>query len=516
MELWNYIQILEQKKQGWLFKKDNVEERLNALAKILEFGYPSSIYNLIPFLKDDNIIIQQTTCDVIIELFRKIKTKKGFYDTLKHCNISKSDIDYYCQNFSNEECLTLYAIATLNGSGHVREKALKYLAGTNNEKAIPFIVYRLADWVPIVRQTALKCISNFKKTDFINALVENLSIFEWLQKVERTDLSPVYADIMNFVVVDNRKFVLDNFRSFSDRTRILIAKQITNSKSVQLTELTMLIGDKNFLVRNCVLSHFEKLTQNENKKLLADKSARVRLQVLYKLKNKEDFTKIVFPFLSDNSASLREFARYSLRAITNDFATVYNNNLKARKNVIGALKGLAEINARAFSESVIPYLSHPKQSIRKAAFFAIQKLDDQEAYKFAFKNLSSEFAGIRNLVIDYFSVSTPAEVLEKARELYKNGNFELKKSMLKLFSRVGKWTTISDIMIGTVDDNENIRQLSSGYLQIWRNKAAGYFTKPRQGELERANDIFRFAYRVHEEKRYFSQNPLTGIDFYLR
>ena len=93
MELWNYIQILEQKKQGWLFKKDNVEERLNALAKILEFGYPSSIYNLIPFLKDDNIIIQQTTCDVIIELFRKIKTKKGFYDTLKHCNISKSDID---------------------------------------------------------------------------------------------------------------------------------------------------------------------------------------------------------------------------------------------------------------------------------------------------------------------------------------------------------------------------------------------------------------------------------------
>ena len=82
MELWNYIQILGQKKQGWLFKKDNIEERLLALTKILEFGYPSSIQNLIPFLKDENKEIQHTTCNVITQLFKKIETKKGYYDTL--------------------------------------------------------------------------------------------------------------------------------------------------------------------------------------------------------------------------------------------------------------------------------------------------------------------------------------------------------------------------------------------------------------------------------------------------
>ena len=253
MELWNYIQILGQKKQGWLFKKDNVEERLIALTKILELGYPSSIQNLIPFLKDDNKEIQKTTCNVIIELFKKIETKKGFYDTLKHCNISKSDIDFYGQIFSYQECLTLYSIATLNSNGYVRDKAVKKLAETNNEKAIPFIVYRLADWVQAVRQTALKGIENFKKPEFINALVDNLTIFEWLQKVERTDLSSVHSDIMNFVVVKNKQFVIENFKSFSDRTRIVIAKQISNSTSLGLDDLKILLNDKHFLVRNFAL-----------------------------------------------------------------------------------------------------------------------------------------------------------------------------------------------------------------------------------------------------------------------
>jgi HEAT repeat protein len=516
MELWNYIQILRQKKQGWLFKKDNVEERLVALTKILELGYPSSIQNLIPFLKDDNREIQQTTCNVIIQLFKKIETKKDFYDTLKHCDISKLDIDFYGQNFSNQECLTLYSIATLNRSGYVREKALKYLAETNNEKAIPFIVYRLADWVQVVRQTALKSIENFKKKEFINALVDNLTIFEWLQKVERTDLSSVHSNIMNFVVVENKQFVIDNFKAFTDRTRIVIAKQLSTTTSIGLDDLKILLNDKHFLVRNFALSHFDKLTKTEIDKLLVDKSARVRLQTLYNLKSQEDFLKVVFPFLSDNSSSIREFARYTLKNSVSDFPTIYNDNLINKQNIIGSLSGLAETNGKNYVESIVPYLNDIKLKVRKIAFLALKQLDNEKAYDFALQNLDSEYVGIRNIIIEYFTNTATTEVLQKARTTYSKGQFELKKSMLKLFNKVGKWTTIADIMIGTIDENENIRQLSLGYLQQWRNKATTYFTQPKQDDLERANQMFKFAFEMHEEKKYFNQNPLTGVDFYLR
>ncbi|MNU16922.1 HEAT repeat protein [compost metagenome] len=516
MELWHYIEILRQKKHGWFFRKDNQEERLLALTKILELGYPASIQNLIPFLKDDSKDIRYTTCKVISQLFEGIATKKCYYDTLKHCDISKSDLDFYDQNFLNEDCIALYSIATINGNGYVREKAIMKLADTNSEKAIPFIVYRLADWVEAVRQAALKSIKNFKKTVFIKALVDNLTIFEWLQKVERTNLSSIHSDLMNFVVVENKKYVVEHFKTFTDRARILIAKQIVSSDYITLDDLKILLNDKHFLVRSLVLSHFDKLTQAEIDNLLMDKSARVRIHTLYNLESKEKFSEVVFPFLSDNSASIRDFARYSLKNNFADFAIIYNNNLLNKTNIIGSLSGLAETNGKDFVETIVPFLNHNKIKIRKTAFLALKQIDNIKAHEFALQNLGTEYIGMRNIIIDYFTNTTTIEVLQKAREIYAAGPYELKKSMLRLFSKVGKWTTIADIMIGTIDANENIRQLSFDYLQQWRKKATSYFTHPKQGELERANQVYRFVFEVHEEKKYFPKNPLTEIDFYLQ
>jgi hypothetical protein len=50
----------------------------------------------------------------------------------------------------------------------------------------------------------------------------------------------------------------------------------------------------------------------------------------------------------------------------------------------------------------------------------------------------------------------------------------------------------------------------------WISKATSFFNQPKQVELERANQIFRFDFEIQEEKKYFYQNPLTGMDFYLR
>jgi hypothetical protein len=41
-------------------------------------------------------------------------------------------------------------------------------------------------------QAALKGIEKYKTTEYIDSLIENLPIFEWLKKVERTDLSGIY------------------------------------------------------------------------------------------------------------------------------------------------------------------------------------------------------------------------------------------------------------------------------------------------------------------------------------
>jgi len=88
--------------------------------------------------------------------------------------------------------------------------------------------------------------------------------------------------------------------------------------------------------------------------------------------------------------------------------------------------------------------------------------------------------------------------------------------MLKLFNKVGGWTAIPDLMIGTIDENENIRQLAFGYIQIWRARAVRLFSTPKQGEINRAKEIFNFVNETHEDKQYFKTNPVDGLDFYFK
>jgi HEAT repeat protein len=516
MEIGNYIEILSNKKQNWFFGKGNLDERLIALTKISENGSPTVIHSLIPFLKDKNAAIRNATCNTIIGLFAKIKTKKGYYNALRHCDLSKSDLELYQSIFTQEQAIQLLSIASLNRNGYIREEAVKQLSLSGNEKAVPFIVYRLADWVQAVRQSALQGINHFKKPRFIHVIVDHLTIFEWLQKVGRTDLSSVYNGIIDFILAENKEYVSQNFSSFSDKARLLLAKHISNSESISPNDVRLLLNDKHFLVRNFALQHFDRLSESEINNLLKDKSARVRIQTLYKLRNQTDFIQLVRSFLTDTSASVRSFARFALKDVVTDFSTIYNDNLKENKEIFASLCGLAETDGKRFFKSVVPFLQDKKIKIKKTAFLALTKLNEQKAYVFAIENLDNEFTGIRYAVIEFLQKNLNSEVLEKARGIYKNGKLDVKKTMLSMFGNIGGWTTIADIVMGTIDENEHIRNLSLGYLQLWKAKVIRLFTQPKAEELERARKIFSFAFDVHEEKKYFKENPLMGLDFYLR
>lgn len=516
MEIWQYIEVLRQPSKTWFFSKDKTKEKINALTKIANDGYPSLIYSLTDFLKDDNKEIRDTTCRTITYLFKKIDSKKGYYDTLKHCGISKSDIDFYEANFPTVQFVELLAISSLNGSGYVREKAVKKLAQVENPRAIQFLIYRLADWVLPVRQVALKGIENYKSTAYIDSLIENLPIFEWLQKVERTDLSGVYQDIIKFIASTNRDYVIASFKKYPDKLRLLLAKHISSSLNDYPKELKLFLNDKHFLIRNLAIDHFDKLGQNDIDQLLNDKSANIRLQTLYCLKSQNGFETTVKKYLADNSATIRHYARFTLKKANIDFADFYNQNLTERNQIAGSLSGLAEIEAKQYSETVKEYLNDNKVRIKKTAFLALCKLDEESAYEFAFANLDSSYLGLRNLITEFLSHIPRQEVLAKARDIYQTGNYDLKKSMLKLFNKVGGWTTIPDLMIGTIDENENIRQLAFGYLQIWRTRAVRLFSTPKQGEVDRAKQIFNFVNETHEDKQYFKTNPVDGLDFYFK
>lgn len=516
MEIWEYIEILRRPNKIGFFSRNNTKEKINALTKIANDGSPNIISSLTDSLKDENKEIRETTSRTITDLFKKIDTKKGYYNILKNCNISKSDIDFYKANFPKEQYVELLAISSLNGNGHVREKAVKNLSQVDCSRAIQFLIYRLADWVLPVRQAALNGISNYKTTNYIGSFIDNLPIFEWLQKVERTDLSGIYQDIIEFIASTNRAYVIESFKKYPDKPRILLAKHISRTFNDNPQELKLFLTDKHFLIRTLAITHFEKLGQADIEQLLNDKSANIRLQTLYCLKDQNGFETTAKIFLADNSAAIRHFARFTLKQSKIDFAKFYNDNLQEGKQIIGSLSGLAETEGKQYSETIKSCLNDKKIRAKKTAFLALCKLDEDTAYNFAFANLDSQYLGLRKVIIEFLSHIPRQEVLIKAKNIYETGNYDLKKSMLKLFSKVGGWTAIPDLMIGTIDENEYVRKLAFGYLQIWRAQAVRLFSTPRQEEIERAKQIFNFVNKTHEDKLYFKTNPVSGLDFYFK
>jgi len=514
-DVWNAIEVLKSEKSGWFWKKEKPEEKFKALEVIAKAGHANSIYSLLPFLKFNNEELRNAVCDTIITLFKKIDDRKGYYNTLKHCSISRKDLDYYETVFDKDRFFYLLALSSLNGNGYLRELAVLKLAQTGKSLAIPFTIYRLADWVLPVRQAALEGIKAFANKAYIDALIANLPAFEWLLQVQRTDLRSTYEDIITFLMNGNRDYILTNFRGYEDRLRFLLAKHISSALRSS-RELQMLLEDRHFMIRKLTLDHFENLTDSQIECLLQDRSAGIRQETLYRLKENENFEAVLKRFIADDSATIRNYARYYLKHTDIDFAAFYHDKLKSEHQITGALMGIAEISAVAYRNDVLTYTEHHDLKIKKSAFNALCILDEEAAYEFGLKNMDTPFTGLRNQITNFLSGIPREEILIRARIIYNTGSDELKLSMLRLYGKTGGWKVLADLMSATTEQKREIRELANVYLQNWRTKAIHLYTNPTEAERNLMREVFARATAQHEQMNYFNNNPVHDLYFYFK
>src|SRR5688572_27208209 len=185
---------------NWFFQKENIAEKLQCLDTIQQVGSPSTIYSLISFLRSDNILVQTKAAETVLYLFSKLKSLNDYADSLKHLHIEKRDLESYRIGFDERTYVQILGITSLNGNGHIREMAVKELERLKNADGLKFILLRLGDWVEAVRKAASEAVSSFLEDAYINDWLKQLSIVDWLLKVERVDLREVHSRIIQFVI----------------------------------------------------------------------------------------------------------------------------------------------------------------------------------------------------------------------------------------------------------------------------------------------------------------------------
>lgn len=515
------VEILRDKPK-WFFQKDNLAQKLECLDNFKTAGTTSNISFLIEFLKDSNSTIQLKTAETIIHLYQQLKSQNELYDSLKYVNIEKADINYYKTVFEPDIYLNLLAIASMNKSGYVREKAIKELAASQNPNAIKFILLRLGDWVIAVRETAQKAIKTFFSADFIEAFLQHLALIDWLLQVQRTDLVNIHKVIIAFVFSNE---LTDDFykklKKFDDKTRLIYFRNYLKAKVVNADIVNLISKDKNYLVRAELIKHIQHLDTSTRKELvnkfLLDRSARVRVNALYETKHfKPDYDSAILELSSDESASVRELTRYLLKDKSLNFAEIYRQRLNQNQKIVGSILGLSEVGTKDDLPTFEKYIQNPSTKIILACLIAIHRIDPTISKQYSLQFLTHPTRRVKSKSIEILSSYYDNDVLEKARTIYINGDYEQKKTILRLFNQIGGWSVIGDIIVALTDNNENIQNLAWTFLYKWREKAVKIFTTPLATEIKRANENYNQLDKTKTKMTYNREKLWTELPFYLR
>lgn len=507
MNFWPHIQILQY--------PGSEEAKLHALADMQTDGHAYLIYSLLPTLQQShNTSIRDIICDTIILLFRKTTGPGPLYQALNSCEISNADVDFFEATFDQQQLTYLLIISSLNQSGHIREKAVRKLGEIRDTAALPFLIHRLADWVTPVRQAAESAVMAYLYAGKAKAFILNLPLLDWLQGVERVNLTAIRNTILDYLTGRARSVCIAQFPRLPVKHRLLLARHLVAS-CAHRSELLTFMADRDPLVRRVVVEYMEHLQPEDIARLLRDKSPHIRLPVLRKLHRQQpDFQ--LLPFTADPAVGIRDFARYYLRDKGIDITAFYLDQLRQQRQLTGSLLGLAETDTRKHADIVAEFLHHPVLRVVKAAFVALKQLDDAACYEYSIRHMDHPVPGIRRMILDFLSGRANNTVLQKAREQYATGTTDIRLSMLRLFSHAGGWSVAADLMLGTIDPDLSVRNYSLRALQDWRKSTVHLFSALSAADRERALTILRFATEIHDQHRYFTENPLPGLAFYFR
>lgn len=518
-ELIHCLEVLR-KEPSWFFQRPDTEQKLKCLETFGEKGSPQNIVFLFDFLTGSNSVLRNAVAETIIALFHKLRTQAEFYTSLRYIKLETADLNYHKTVFSPPVYLQLLFIASLNQSGYVREKAVTELAETKNPEAIKFIIFRLGDWVENVREAAKKAVRDFFQPIFIDEFLSQLTLIDWLLKVQRTDLSEIYSEIYNFIFsFQFDKIFFRRLNEFNDKTKLLYVRNYLNSNAVRENIFELLAADKLYSVKVELLKHIEKLNAETQKlfvkKFLRDRSAKVRTYSLYATKPfKAEFTDAILELIFDISAPVRELARFILKDSSIDFAELYREKLKQDENSIGAILGLSEVGTETDLPIFEKYVYHPKYIIRLACLYAANRLNKMSARIYAMNFLADSNSKVRNKSVEILSKFADDEVLGRARDIFQNGDYEQKKTVLKLFTQIKGWKTVGDFILALSDSNEDIQNL--GWMCLGKWISTQLFTKPCSEDTARIEKLCGEFDKIKPELTYQREKLWTALPFYLR
>jgi hypothetical protein len=445
------------------------------------------IVSIFPWIFNPNMEAANTAGRAIHQLLISHSTfkNKSTYHALRNVELKVNNLKRF-YDFKPEVRNSLFSVASMNSNGYVRESALQYLIKSPTQNTFPFILFRLADWVPTIQITAERGVRSLIHQQSPTFLIRHHKNIDWLSRIERVNLQRVHQEVTKFIFSDsNFSQVIDNFHTYEEGDRYFVIKNLIDQKKLGEEIFIKAITDKNYLIRLLVIKHIDLAERPEIlKRLLNDKSQKIRSFALNKIPelHLERFQPALSNLLLDSSASIRIKSRLLISKFSNlEFHELYLS-ATIHTPTPGSILGLSEVGSKSDIDTITTFFSSKSAKLRSAALIALANLDYDRAKQMAFYFMHDPSNTVKKTSVNLISKDRSPVDLSKLRSIYEEGNNETKKIVLKAMSKFGGWGIVGDLLRGMNEESKNINQTAYALLKSWYNYSIALATNQNTAE----------------------------------
>jgi HEAT repeat protein len=422
----------------------------------------------------------------------------GYYNLQNWQSLRPADVSRLAQS---EFATSLVGLASFHSSGYVREAAVEKLALQRMGKELPFLLIRLNDWVMQVRDTAARAVRARIEPAYAVHFLANIALVLRLRACGRVDRQFV-DEVRGLLKRPECKDLLQAAMASKDRAIRRISFQLAAEAdpSARASIIRAVMTDPDAVARSWAVRHFLPEATPDDlpgvvEPMLKDRFIPVRRDALWHLAQKRpDLAAEPLRFaLLDNHISMRETARQFLGIanVANPRAFYVEAVVHAEDKLrFAAICGLGETGSATDVNLIAPFLSSKLTKLRRAAVYAIGRLDVEG-------NLSTLTGLLRD---EKPSVSREASkaLLKKARQiplreledmLASSASFHVRRNALTLLLHTDKWRKIPAVLNACADEDATISGLATRALRDWFITYNRSFAEPTRTDFERIQPV---------------------------
>lgn len=405
---------------------------------------------------------------------------------------------------SSEERSIFLRLASCHGSGRVRESAIWRLdRESNSGEEIPFLLLRLSDWVPAVRDAAERAIVRRLEAPNYAAFWSVYPLVVRLGERTRAQDSPIFRRIQESLLKDRQAFLDAAMRTPDSWARhrglsLAWAAAREEGESAQRTVIERMLGCREPAVR-CQAAYWlaaggtpAELVRRFLHMLLRDRLPAVRRVALGWCAVREPGAHVaeLRAGLMDPSGIVRAIAQYYIPKFEPiDLRSFYRQASESQdiRVLRTALSGMVEIGRAEDAELIIPYFENKSVALRGMALLAATKFAAEKHMDLILRALQDGSPRVSRQACMF--LDTHMHLIDEAFlvEVFRKTTLpHVRRLVLSLFNRLPKWQKLPLLIEVHGEEHGALKSMAANYLHSWlRNFNRTHVSQPSARDVQR-------------------------------